>query len=156
WPELGTIDAKQPRDKRLEQLAGLVTHPDNGRLTRTMANRLWQRLLGRGIVHPVDIMANRPWSEDLLDHLATYLASNEHEVKKLLEHVLTARASQPQPALFEKEPAAEYVFRGPERRRLSAEQFIDAVWMLTKTAPVKPAAPVALPPFGDSVPPERR
>src|SRR5205814_4382621 len=56
-----------------------------------------------------------------------------------------------------KEPVgADYVFRGPELRRLSAEQFIDAVWMLTQTAPGKPAAPVALPAFADTVPPERR
>ena len=29
--------------------------------------------MGRGIVHPVDVMANEPWSEDLLDYLADYL-----------------------------------------------------------------------------------
>jgi hypothetical protein len=157
WPELGAIDAKQPRPKRLEQLAELVTHPDNGRFTRTIANRLWQRLLGRGIVHPVDVMANRPWSEDLLDYLASYLADNGHDVKKLLEHIVTSRAYQSQPAVFAKEPASgDYVFRGPELRRLSAEQFVDAVWMLTKTAPAKAAAPVALPAFTESVPAERR
>jgi mono/diheme cytochrome c family protein len=157
WPELGGIDAKLPREKRLEQLAGLVTHPTNGRFTRTIANRLWQRLLGRGIVHPVDVMANRPWSEDLLDHLASYLADNGHDLKKLLEHILTSRAYQSQPAVFAKEPAgADYVFRGPELRRLSAEQFVDAVWMLTKTAPAKAAAPAALPAFEESVPAERR
>src|SRR5262249_40665912 len=66
WPELGDIDARLPRAGRLEQLARLVTHPDNGRFTRTIANRIWQRLMGRGIVHPVDVMANRPWSDDLL------------------------------------------------------------------------------------------
>jgi hypothetical protein len=157
WPELGAIDAGQPRDKRLAQLAGLVTHKDNGRFTRTIANRLWQRLLGRGIVHPVDVMANRPWSEDLLDHLASYLADNGYDLKKLLEHILTSRAYQSHPAVFAKEPvAADYLFQGPELRRLSAEQFVDAVWMLTKTAPAKPAAPAALPAFDDSVPAERR
>ena len=71
WPELGTIDAAQPREQRLERLAELVTHPDNGRFPRTIANRIWQRLMGRGIVHPVDVMANEPWSEDLLEYLAT-------------------------------------------------------------------------------------
>jgi mono/diheme cytochrome c family protein len=157
WPELGTIDAKQPREKRLDQLAGLVIHPDNGRFTRTIANRLWQRMLGRGIVHPVDVMANRPWSEDLLDYLATYFADNGHDQKKLLEHILTSRAYQSQPAVLASEPAgADYVFRGPELRRLSAEQFVDAVWMLTKTAPAKATAPIVLPAFGESVPPERR
>jgi hypothetical protein len=31
-----------------------MTHPDNGWFARTIANRLWARLLGRGLVHPVD------------------------------------------------------------------------------------------------------
>jgi hypothetical protein len=33
-----------------------------------------------------------------------------------------------------------YVFRGPEVKRLTAEQFMDAVWMLTGTGPAKAAA----------------
>jgi hypothetical protein len=51
-----------------------MTHPDNGRFTRTIANRLWHRLMGRGIVHPVDAMDTEPWNEDLLDHLAVRFA----------------------------------------------------------------------------------
>jgi hypothetical protein len=156
FPELGAIDPGQPAAKRLEQLARLVTHPDNGRFTRTMANRIWQRLMGRGIVHPVDVMANRPWSEDLLDYLAVYLADNGYDLKKLIEHIVTSRAYQSQ-AVPEKEPGGEeYVFRGPELKRLTAEQFMDAVWMLTRAAPAKAAAPVPLPPFADAVPEERR
>src|SRR5262249_8222324 len=58
WPKLGSIDAKSTKGQRLEQLAKLITHPDNGRFPRTIVNRLWQRLFGRGLVHPVDIMAN--------------------------------------------------------------------------------------------------
>jgi hypothetical protein len=157
FPELGTIDAAQPRAKRLEQLARLVTHPDNGRFTRTIANRLWQRLMGRGIVHPVDVMANRPWDDDLLDYLGAYLADQKYDLKKLIEHIVTSRAYQSRPVPIRGDAAGEdYVFRGPEVRRMTAEQFMDAVWMLTKTAPAKAAAPVSLPAFADSVPPERR
>jgi hypothetical protein len=57
----------------LKQLAALMTHPQNGRTPRTIVNRLWQRLMGRGIVHPVDSMQTEPWNADLLDYLATYL-----------------------------------------------------------------------------------
>ncbi|HEX5269182.1 MAG TPA: DUF1549 and DUF1553 domain-containing protein, partial [Gemmataceae bacterium] len=157
FPELGAIDAAQPRAKRLEQLARLVTQPDNGRFTRTIANRLWQRLMGRGVVHPVDVMANRPWNEDLLDYLGTYLADQKHDLKKLIEHIVTSRAYQSRPMPVRGEESGEgYVFRGPEVRRMTAEQFIDAVWMLTKTAPGKAVAPVRLPDFDLSVPPERR
>jgi hypothetical protein len=157
FPELGSIDAAQPRAKRLEQLAGLVTHPDNGRFTRTMANRVWQRLMGRGIVHPVDVMANRPWNEDLLDYLGTYLADQKYDLKKLIEHIVTSHAYQSRPVPVRAESSGDdYIFRGPEVRRMTAEQFMDAVWMQTKTAPVKAAASVRLPEFIESVPPERR
>ncbi len=157
FPDLGSIDAAAPKARRLEQLAHLVTHPDNGRFPRTIVNRLWQRLMGRGLVHPVDVMANRPWSEDLLDYLAGYLVEQHYDLKKLLEHILTSRAYQSRTAALAKEPAGEdYVFHGPEVKRLTAEEFIDAVWMLTGTAPTKPTAPATLPPFADSVPRERR
>jgi len=58
FPELGTIDPDAPQPRRLEQLAALMTAPENGRLSRTIVNRLWHRLMGRGIVHPVDAMQN--------------------------------------------------------------------------------------------------
>ncbi|MFL5339504.1 MAG: PSD1 and planctomycete cytochrome C domain-containing protein [Gemmataceae bacterium] len=157
WPELGDIDAKLPKAKRLEQLANLVTHPDNGRFARTIVNRLWQRLLGRGIVHPVDVMANRPFSEDLLDHLATYLVDQQYDLKKLIEYIVTSRAYQSRPVPVRDEVLAEeYVFRGPEVKRLTAEQFLDAVWQITGTAPAKPVAPVNLPEFGPATPADRR
>jgi hypothetical protein len=157
WPELGTIDAKLPPKQRLEQLAKLVTHPDNGRFTRTIANRLWQRLMGRGLVHPVDMMGNRPWNEDLLDYLAVYLSDNGYDLKKLMEHIITSRAYQARSARIAKEITGDdYVFRGPEVKRMSAEQFLDTIWQITRTAPTRADAPVTLPAFEAAVPKERR
>src|SRR5262245_22393420 len=157
FPELGTIDPALPKAKRLERLAELVTKPDDGRFTRTIANRIWHRLMGRGIVHPVDVMASKPWSEDLLDYLAVFLTDNGYDLKKLMEHITTSAAYQSRAVPVSQELAGdEYVFRGPELKRLTAEQFVDAVWMLTESAPAKAVAAAAIPPFPDSVPKERR
>ena len=157
FPELGAIDPAAPKEKRLEQLAGLVTHKDNGRFARTIANRLWHRLMGRGVVHPVDVMANKPWSDDLIDYLGVYLADNGYDLKKLLAHVVGSRAYQSRAVPLAADPGGDdYVFRGPEFKRLTAEQFMDAVWQLTGTAPAKPNAPMKLPEFGAGVPAERR
>ena len=157
WPELGTIDPKLPPKQRLEQLAKLVTHPDNGRFTRTIANRLWQRLMGHGLVHPVDVMANRPWSEDLLDYLAVYLMDNGYDLKKLMEHIITSRAYQARTSRVARELAGDdYVFRGPEVKRMTAEQFPDTIWQITRTSPGRADAPVKLPAFAAGVPKERR
>lgn len=136
FPELGNIDAAKPKAERLKRLAEILTQPDNGRLTRTVVNRLWQRLMGRGIVHPVDVMSNEPWSADLLDFLAVHLADNGHDLKKTLELIVTSRAYQSASVPLAKEPeAGEYVFRGPLPKRLTAEQFLDAVWRVTDTTP---------------------
>jgi hypothetical protein len=158
FPELGTIDATARKAKRLEQLAGLVTHPDNGRFTRTMANRVWHRLMGRGLVHPVDVMGNKPWSEDLLDYLAMYLSDNGYDLKKLMEHIATSQTYQAKAIPLVKEIGDGYVFRGPELKRLSAEQFTDAIWMLTSTAPAKQSTAFqgSLPPFPATTPKERQ
>lgn len=143
WPELGSIDSKLPKDKKLEQLASLVTHPDNGRFSRTMANRIWQKLMGRGIVHPVDMMANKPWNDDLIDYLAGYFKENKFDLKKLIGHITSSRAYQFKAATFAEEPASEnYVFNGPMYKRMTAEQFMDAVWLVTGTAPAKADAPL--------------
>src|SRR5690606_26986131 len=84
FPEIGEVDADAPRNERLEQLAGLMTHRDNGRFTRTIVNRLWYKLMGRGIVHPLDAMQSEPWNEDLLDALANHLSDSEYNLKSVL------------------------------------------------------------------------
>jgi mono/diheme cytochrome c family protein len=143
WPELGSIDPAQPHSQRLKRLAELVTHPDNGRFPRTIVNRIWQRLMGRGIVHPVDVMANEPWSEDLLEYLAVYLVDHGYDLKALIEHIIGSQAYQSSPAVAsEGDVADDYVFRGPTVKRMTAEQFLDGVWLVTGTAPAKPDAKV--------------
>jgi hypothetical protein len=137
FPELGTVDAGAPKPERLKQLAALMTHPDNGRFTRTIANRLWHRLMGRGIVHPVDAMDTQPWNEDLLDHLAVRFAEDGHDIKKALAYIASSAVYQSETVITGKGDDAK-VFRGPLPRRLSAEQFVDAVWTLTGSAPAKP------------------
>jgi hypothetical protein len=157
WSELGSIDATQSRNLRLEQLARLVTHRDNGRFSRTIVNRIWQRLFGRGLVHPVDIMANPPWSLDLLDHLADYLGSHGYDCRQLLEYIVSSRAYQSQTVVIREElPNDDYVFHGPQLRRMTVEQYLDAIWMITGTAPTKIVAPITPPAYAPSTPPERQ
>jgi hypothetical protein len=143
FPEIGQIDAKAAQPERLKQLAALMTHPQNGRTPRTMVNRLWQRLMGRGIVHPVDSMQTEPWNADLLDYLATYLVENGHDLKKALAHIATSQAYQSHAQIVTKETDDHgYTYAGPRAKRLTAEQFVDAIWQLTGAAPTKMHASV--------------
>ncbi len=149
FPELGQIDANAPQPERLQQLASLMTHPENGRFTRTIVNRLWHRLMGRGIVHPVDAMHTEPWSADLLDWLAVDFAEHGYDLKHTLKLIATSDVYQAvTPAAHQPEASArdnsseDYLFRGPLPRRMTAEQFVDAVWQITAAAPPRPDAQV--------------
>jgi len=144
FPELGTVDADAPRPQRLEQLSRLVTDAKNGRYARTIVNRLWTQLMGRGIVHPPDAMHTRPWNEDLLDFLANYLAQHDYDLKAVLRLIATSDAYAARTESLEGDPANEsnYVFQGPRPKRMTAEQFMDAVWTLTESAPSEFDAPV--------------
>ncbi|MHA3772608.1 DUF1549 domain-containing protein [Verrucomicrobiota bacterium sgz303538] len=130
WPELGQIDATKPRGERQQQLAALLTKRENGRLARTLVNRLWSACFGRGLVEPVDVMDNRAWNQDLLDWLAWDFAENGYRVSHTLRLILTSRAYQlPAVSALDGDALAKdsFVFQGPVVRRLSAEAFTDAV-----------------------------
>ncbi|MEI6657180.1 MAG: DUF1549 domain-containing protein [Planctomycetota bacterium] len=153
FPDLGQIDATLPPPARLAQLAEIMTKPGNGWLSRTLANRLWHRLMGRGIVHPIDSLRTQPWSEDLLDLLAGDLVSHGWDVRHLLETICTSEAyAAATPAVEGLPRGTDYVFRGPLPRRMTAEQFTDAVWALAGTAPAKPDAEVLAAPAPASTP----
>lgn len=135
FPEIGEIDPAAAQPERLKQLAALMTHQDNGRFTRTIVNRIWDRLMGRGIVHPVDAMHTQPWSEDLLDFLANDLARNGYDLKHTIALIASSQAYQSRAVVLEEDPGEEYVYAGPVAKRMTAEQFLDAIWTLTNTHP---------------------
>ncbi len=141
YPELGTIDGNAPRGERLTQLARALTSNQNGRFARTVVNRVWARLMGRGLIEPTDEMDRRPWSEDLLDFLASDFVRNGYDLKKLMLTIATSRAYQMSSAAGS-ESSEKYVFTGPAVKRLSAEQFADALYTLTGAWPQMPAAPL--------------
>ncbi len=143
FPELGQVDPAAPQPERLKQLAALMTHPDNGRFTRTIVNRIWHRLMGRGIVHPVDAMQSEPWNEDLLDYLAVHISDNGYDLKKTMELIATSQAYQARVAATPRGADDQgYVYAGPRAKRMTAEQFVDSVWQLTGAAPSRYDAPV--------------
>ncbi len=149
FPELGQVDPAKPRAERLQQLAALMTHPDNGRFQRTVVNRLWHRLMGRGVVHPVDAMQTAPWNQDLLDALANRLVESKYDLKAVLAFIATSQAYQSQAeTLVRGADDKGYVYRGPRAKRLTAEQFVDALWRLTSTVPAKIDAAVDRAPSG--------
>ncbi len=129
YPELGLIEGDSLSD-RLASLVEVLVQPDNGRLYRTVVNRYWAKFFGRGLVAPVDEMDNRSWSEGLLDWLAADFRENGYDLTALIRQIVTSKAYQLVPALYPdplylKSP--QFVFQGPMARKMTAEQFADAV-----------------------------
>ena len=143
FPELGQVDPAAPQPERLQQLARLMTHPDNGRLSRAIVNRLWHRLLGLGIVHPVDAMNTEPRDSDLLDYLAFDFARQGYDLKRTLRLITTSATYQQQIPADRSADGDNLQDLSPIPRRMTAEQFVDAVWQLTDSQPAKPDAAVA-------------
>ena len=134
YPELGQIEATA-RPERQKQLATLLTKPENGRFARVIVNRLWAKLMGRGLIEPLDNLDAESWHRDLLDWLASDFVEHGHDLKHTLRMIATSRAYQlPAVSLAEDASSDEpFEFRGPLVKRLSAEQFVDAVTSLTNT-----------------------
>ena len=130
WKNLGSIDSTLNRTKRLEVLADKLVQPANGRIYRTLVNRIWKQMMGRGIVEPVDEMDNEPWSQDLLDWMAVDFVEKGYNIKELIYLIATSKTYQ-QPAEQFKSPNLlrdkGYKFRGIVERRITAEQFSDAI-----------------------------
>lgn len=129
FPQVGSIDPTAPKAERMRRFAELMTSPQNGRLSRTIVNRLWAKLTGRGLVEPLDDMDRAAWYPDLLDWLAEDLVANNYNLKRTIELIATSRAYQ-MPAVEgpkEDDDPKKFVFAGPITRRMSAEQFADSI-----------------------------
>lgn len=130
FKQLGEINANAKKKDRLKQLADSLVQPKDGRLYRTLVNRIWDQVMGRGIVEPVDVMDNIPWSQDLLDWMAYDFVASGYNIKQLIFKILTSETYQ-LPSVSFKEPSMivdpKFVFDGMLRRRLTAEEFADAV-----------------------------
>ena len=104
--------------------------------------------MGRGIVEPVDDMDQQPWDADLLDWLAVDFVEHGYDLKHTLRLICNSRAYQSMAVSSVGSTEEAFVFRGPLTRRMSAEQFIDAICSLTRTAPGDLAAKIAKPGTG--------
>ena len=133
YPELGSVPEDATLEERKAAAARFFTMRENGRFARTFVNRIWRKLMGRGIVEPADDMDGKPFNEDLIDWLSWDFAAHGYDVNYLLRQIMTSRAYQ-LPATDKKQE-----FAGPQFRRMQAEQIADAISSITGEWRVKVA-----------------
>lgn len=127
---LGEIESEQ-RPTRLD-LAKWLCEPDNPLTSRTLANRIWSLLFGRGICASVDDFGGQgtyPSYPDLLDYLSIELVQSGWDIKHLVRTIVLSdayrRESKPTEQLQEMDPYND-LFARQGRFRIDAEMVRDA------------------------------
>ena len=107
-PRLTTELVPNTSDLR-EQLAALLTAPQNQRFAQVIANRVWQRFMGRGIVEPLDDWEKgTPTHPELLQWLGREFVRNGYQIKALARTILNSAAYQRAIDLTLREPDPLY------------------------------------------------
>lgn len=115
-------------ENRREAFAAWMTSPRNPRFTRNIVNRLFKRVMGVGLIEPIDSLSpvNRPEHPELLDFLSQTMAQLGYDERAFLAVLLNTRLYQSEAERKDLEPGETYSLRGPLLRRLSAEQLWDS------------------------------
>lgn len=125
---LGADVPGRPAD-RLEALAQWVASPDNPFFARAQVNRIWQHLVGRGIVDPGDDFrdSNPPSNPELLDALTQDFVAHRFDLRHVVRTILLSRTYQLSARPVDAERDEESAFARAIVRPLQAEQLLDAV-----------------------------
>ena len=110
-------------------LATLTVAPQNERFTQVLANRMWKRYMGLGLVEPAhDWSQAKPSHPELLDYLAREIMQGDYDPKHIARIIFSSNAYQRKPDPQASDPGNERhtLFAGPLRRRMTAEQVIDS------------------------------
>ena len=85
-----------PRVSRRAELAPRLTSGDVPEFNRNIVNRLWALMMGRGLVHPLDMHhdENPPTNPELLELLAKEFVATRFDVRSFLREVALTRAYQ--------------------------------------------------------------
>lgn len=112
-----------------EQYATWLTDKNNPRFAKTIANRLWKKVFGVGIVEPVDDFMDDTLSEndELLEFITKEMVRLNFNQKEFIRTLMYTKTYQRKSSNFDPSEAEFYHFPGPALRRMTAEQAWDSV-----------------------------
>lgn len=85
-----------PKYSRRTKLAELTTNGTNRQFNVNIANRLWAHMMGRGLVHPVDLHhpLNPPSHPAVLDLITSEFVAMKYDVRRLLRELALTKTYQ--------------------------------------------------------------
>ncbi len=131
--------AGKPKFSPLAILAEQLPTASHAQFTRNAVNRLWWQMLGRGLVHPLDLhhSKNPPSHPELLELLATEFVAHRFDLKWMLKELALTRTYQrgsQLPSGLEREPHPDRYVVAIEKP-LSTEQLLWSVLQATGELP---------------------
>ena len=134
------FDSKQTAytlPQRRQIFADWVTSNDNDRFALTIANRLWKKALGIGLIEPVDDLMDDTQASNpaLMEFLASEIKRLNYDLKEFQRIIYYSKTYQRQVTYADLDPEKEYRFPGPVLRRMTAEQVWDSLLTLTLENP---------------------
>ncbi len=128
FPDGTMVTIGPGEDPRVAFADWLIT-ADNPWFARSIVNRVWSWLMGRGIVHEPDDLRpdNPPVNPALLSYLEDELVASGYDLKHIYRLILNSRTWQQSSIARSDDPDATAMFACYPVRRLDAEVLIDAL-----------------------------
>jgi len=119
----------KPGQDRREVLADWLTAGDNPFFSKSVVNRIWFHLNGRGIVDPVDDFrdSNPSANDELLDALGKDFAANKFNMKYIVKVICNSRTYQLSAQSNETNKDDNKYFSHAVTKLLPAEPLLDAI-----------------------------
>lgn len=133
-----------PKFNTLKLLGERLPRENNRQFAANIVNRLWFRMLGRGLVHPLDLhhSGNQPSHPRLMKLLTDDFIAHKYDIKYFFRELALTRTYQ-RSGKFTK-PAGgaprDKSYRVFNERPLSAEQILRSMLIATEAQPAKTQA----------------
>ncbi len=136
-------ESEGPEADPRDALAEWMTSPENPYFARVIVNRVWAELMGRGIVDPVDDLraTNPPSNGPLLEALAEDFRKHDYNLKYLIRTITGSYVYGLSSTPNDRNMSDLRNFSRRYRRRLRAEELLDAVCDVTGVPESFDAAP---------------
>jgi len=124
---------EHPLDRRIP-LADWLTAKDNAYFAKSVVNRYFGYLLGRGLVDPVDDLrsTNPPTNPPLMDALAKHFTDSGYDLKQLIRAIMISRLYQLDSQPTQANAGDAKFYSHFQVKRLPAEALIDAIDRVTQ------------------------
>jgi len=115
-----------------ERFAAWLTSRDNRQFARAIANRLWRKVMGVGLVEPIDDFRdnNPPSNPELLEHLTDEMLRLKFDLREFVRVLVSTDTYQRRAVLHDPSSATPFGFAGPALKRMTAEQLWDSILTL--------------------------